>query len=250
LVTYAQIAQQLQVDADILKTFCLRRSLRPRGLFLKQLANNIPRIEPLVLQHKEISLELKRLVLDLAGIEHNRSWYDGFYDFFQVRGQDLAAQGAALVGQYAFYRNFGNNLAVLKSKLEIFPFDQMSNVQRFEVRRKVFGQGERISRGFVFPLYERSIMIAKIGAGEGIITIYAEKPRIDENITGVMLNSKEGDPAFATRVVMMKLTQKNKTLDTGYGLIDASKLNYEIGDYSATISNALEQWATMQIVKL
>jgi len=250
LATYGHIATQLGVELENLKAFCLKRAKRPRDDFLAKLSANIRRIQPFTEEDAELFLDCKRLILEISGLEYNRSWYDGWNTFFKISHQQIADICGELAGSYAFYRNFGNGRVVLKSRLDILPFDQAAGIQRFNIKRRVYGTKERISDGFVVPLHGRIVMIAKIADAEGMLCIYAEKQRHDENMTGVMLSLREGDPAFATRVVMMKLSGKNKLSDANFGLIEPNQLTFELGDYAGTISNQLDQWAVMQILKL
>jgi hypothetical protein len=250
LATYAQLAVQLDVDHDNLKAFCLGRSKRPRDDFVSKFTANIRRIQPFAASDPAANEACSRLVSEISSVQYNRSWYDGWNEFFNINHQAIADTCGPLEGSYAFYRNYGNGRVVLKSRLEIAPFDQTTGVQRFLIRRKVYGSKERTSAGFVVPLHGRIVMIARIADAEGILCIYAERQRDDENMAGVMLSLREGDPSFATRVLMVKLTSKNKLTDANYGLVEFDKLNFELGDNLSTISNQLDQWGVLQTVKL
>jgi uncharacterized protein YjiS (DUF1127 family) len=229
----------------------LGRAKRPSDEFISKLTANIRRLHPLADGHEELAQLCDQLINDIAVIDYNRSWYDGWNSFFGISHQQIAEGCADLAGSYAFYRNYGNGRVVLKSKLDISPFDQAAGVQTFKIRRKVVGPEERISEGFLFPLHGKIVMIAKIADAEGMLCIYAQKRRRGEDtLTGLMLSLREGDPAFATRIIMVKLGTKNKLSDANYGLIEFEKLAFELGNQLSAISNELDQWAVMQLLQL
>lgn len=247
--TYSQVAEQLDVDEEVLKAFCLGRSKRPRGTFLRNLVGNIRRIGPFFEELSELRYAFTDLLIEISKNNSNISWYDEFSKYIGISRVEISYYGQELVGRYVMYRNSGNGMLIHKTRLDILRFDEHIGMQPAIITRRLIGQKERISRGFLFPVHQKLVIISKIGENDGMLAIFAERSD-DGSLAGIMLNLLKGNNIFATRVLIIQVTSKNKSIDANYGLINHEQAGKEVPDYLEAINNTLDQWSILQLFKL
>jgi hypothetical protein len=247
--TYQQMAEQLGVDTETLKSFCRRRSLRPRGDFLRKLTSNLRRLAPFAQSDENLKYSFTRLIMDLSGTEYNKGWHEGFYNTFGITRVEVAAASDKVAGEYLMYRNAGNSLQINKTSLKIEEYDENSGVQRILVTRKIIGPRNRVSEGFIMPLHDKYAIFAKIGVDEGMFSIFAERDDIEKHMFGIMTTLHKGELVFSTRIFIFRTTAENQQLQKSIGLISQTQLQAEISGYHSCLNNSLDHWATMQVIK-
>jgi hypothetical protein len=193
----------------------------------------------------DLENSLNSILKEVDSADHAMSWQSAMGAYFGVTTQNILKSVTPLVGKYAYYRNIGDDRGILKSQMEIFEYDTAVGYQPVKVIRSIQLQQKRVSDGFVFPLHEKFVIVAKIGNEAGMFVTFLDKPKFDSDncCTGIMISNLDGFPIFATKVVIAKLKGNENT--ENWGVINIETAEAELGIYTRQIDNTVGERAVM-----